>query len=217
MTGFEAIEVPSPSPTPGRECYCSATALDEYPGANVRCETEELSDGTKFYWQYDCKWIWLTLENKDGMKFVINEVPVNLHGYAYRLGYHFIKEFKKGILFRSGCSGSGPCEGYYLVDRMNGKVIKRFPQLIEIDSDARVKDPSPYLHDFVVYLAYEPSRLIVYFIEYGRTYSTILAQEPKGAIPERQFSDLHFENGKIKLNYTSNTSVKIEIAIPIDR
>jgi hypothetical protein len=210
-------DFPGPTPTPGRECYCAETASEGYSGANVRCVTEELPDGTKFYWQHNCGRIWMTLENMDGKKFVINEVPVSLHGYAYRLGYQFIKDFKNGLLFRSGCAGSGPCEGYYLIDRSNGKVIKRFPQLIEIDTDIRINGPSTYPHDFVVYLAPRQNRIIAYFVEDGRTYSAILAEEPDGAIPERQFSDLRNEEGTIKLNYVGNNGAETQIIIHVNR
>jgi len=75
------------------------------------------------YWQFNCDNIWLTLENKSGNKFKIDEVPVDLYGYTYRLGYHLIKEYKNNLLFRSGCAATGPCS-YILIDKNNGKKRK---------------------------------------------------------------------------------------------
>ena len=62
----------------------------------VSCETFLLQNNSKLYWQNNCNRIWLTLENKNHQKIVLDEVNVNLFSYTYRLGYHLIKEFKMG-------------------------------------------------------------------------------------------------------------------------
>jgi hypothetical protein len=118
--------------------------------ATASCETTGLKNGAKLYWQYNCKRIWFTFENKMGRKTVINEVPVEFFGYTYRLGYHFIREYRRTVLFRHGCRASGPCS-YSLVNSSNGKTVKSFDQLIQIDTDISIKDPHPYEFDFVVY------------------------------------------------------------------
>jgi hypothetical protein len=90
-----------------KQCHCDTDTLMD--GSTTSCKSTVLKNNSKLYWQYNCNRIWLTLENNKGKKIVINEVDVELYNYTYRLGYHFVKEFDKTILFRSGCPANGPC------------------------------------------------------------------------------------------------------------
>ncbi len=112
----------------GQKKHCFCAKVPEMNSATVSCETAKLKNNSKLYWQYDCNRIWLTLENAKGKKAVINEVDVELFGYTYRLGYYLIKEYKNSLLFRSGCPANGPCI-YTLIDKNNGKIIKRKNQI----------------------------------------------------------------------------------------
>lgn len=105
-----------------KECFCKEnTSMNE---STVNCETVKLKNKNKLYWQFNCERIWLTLEKTDGVKLIIDEVPVNLYPYAYRIGFHLLKENKKTLLFRSGCAASGSCN-YILIDKNTGKQISK--------------------------------------------------------------------------------------------
>lgn len=75
-----------------KECFCDKDTLMNT--ATVDCKTVLLKNNSKLYWQFNCNRIWLTLENINGKKKVIDEVEVGLYGYTYRLGYYLIKEIK---------------------------------------------------------------------------------------------------------------------------
>jgi hypothetical protein len=135
--------------------------------ATASCETIGLKNGSMLYWQYNCKRIWLTLENKRGRKTVINEVPVDFYGYTYRLGYHLIKEYRHDLLFRHGCGATGPCS-YSLVNNTSGKTVRSFNQLIQIDTDSLIKDPHPYEFDFVVYRSKGGKGLEIFYVDTGK-------------------------------------------------
>jgi hypothetical protein len=60
--------------------------------ATVSCETRILKNKAKLYWQYNCDNIWLTLQTIKGKKIKLDEVPIELYGYTYRLGFHVVKE-----------------------------------------------------------------------------------------------------------------------------
>lgn len=196
---------------PGRQCSCEK--VPEMNDATVECGTTILSNESKLYWQFNCKKIWLTLENKAAKRRVISEVPVELFPYTYRLGFHFIKEFEKGVLFRSGCSASGPCAAYYLVDKTNGKIIKEFPQLIDIDTDILNENPHPYPFDFVVYLSEKKRDLVVYFVESGRMIKVQLEEDPTDVIPERQFRQMSVDNDILNLQYADQNGTTNPIRI----
>ncbi len=109
-----------------KDCFCDKdTLMNE---STVDCKTIILKNSSKLYWQFNCGRIWLTLENANGKKKVIDEVKVELYAYAYRLGYHLIKEYKNTLLFRSGCPANGPCM-YTVIDKTNGKKIKEYKNI----------------------------------------------------------------------------------------
>ena len=97
-----------------KECYCSKDTLMNT--ATTNCKTIPLKNKSKLYWQYNCTKIWLTLEDSIGQKRILDEVPVELYGYTYRLGFQLIKEFDETILFRGGCAANGPCT-YTLINK----------------------------------------------------------------------------------------------------
>ena len=168
--------------------------------ATVSCDTTIFSNKAKLYWQYNCDRIWLTLENANGQKKVIDEVPVELYGYTYRLGFHLIKEFDKTVLFRSGCPANGPCI-YTLIDKNNGNKIKEFDQLICIDTDIKWKNPHKYNFDFVVYLSDTTDHLIIYYIDSKRTLKVPFKEKLTSIIPQHQFKEMTLNNNILTLTY----------------
>lgn len=178
--------------------------------STVRCDTTLFRNGSKIFWQFNCKRIWLTFQNAKGNNKVINDVPVELFGYTYRLGYSLIKEYNNILLFRSGCSANGPCT-YHLINKETGESIKDFPQLICIDND--VTSDSSYQFEFVVYLSGSKSEIMVYFIDSNKSVSFPFVEKLSGAIPEYQFEMMKLEGGKLTLFYNLNDEEQKSITI----
>jgi len=199
-----------------KQCHCDKDTLMN--DATVSCETIKLKNNSKLYWQYNCDKIWLTLENKNSKKIVIDEVEVEFYGYAYRLGYHLIKEYESNLLFRSGCPATGPCT-YVLVDKSNGKKVKVFDHLICIDTDSQFENAHPYEYDFIVYFTEKYDSLLVYFIDTKKKLKIpfdIEKNELTSAIPEHQFQKMSKEGNILTLTYENNkykvNELKINLA-----
>jgi hypothetical protein len=96
-----------------KECGCKSDSF--MTQFTTSCKTTYLKNGAKIYWQFNCKSIWLTHQSKSGKQITIDKIPIELYGYTYRLGYQLAKEYKRTLLFRSGCPANGPCN-FVLVD-----------------------------------------------------------------------------------------------------
>lgn len=189
-----------------KNCFCDRDTTMN--GATVSCDTTRLSNHALLYWQYNCDRIWLTLENSRKQQFELDEVPVELFGYSYRLGYQLIKAYKNSLLFRSGCAANGPCI-YTLINKHNGKKIKEFDQLICIDTDVQWSNAHPYNFDFVVYLSYRTHQLIIYYINDKRKISIPFKEKLTAIIPEHQFLDMSLKGTILTLAYQrENKSIK---------
>lgn len=165
--------------------------------ATVSCDETDLRYGAKLYWQYSCDRIWLTLEKKNGRKIVLDEMPVDLFGYTYRLGYYFSKEYEKHLLFRSGCPANGACN-FILVNKETGKIEKEFGELIyNHDTDT--------FYDFVLYFDYKSNTdysIIAEFIDTNRKFEIPVNSSYLTEIhPEYQFEKVSYENQLISLTY----------------
>lgn len=185
-----------------KRCFCVKDSLMK---ESISCDTTYFSNNSKIYWQFNCDDIWLTLENKNGNKFKIDEVPVDLFGYTYRLGYHLIKEYKNSLLFRSGCGATGPCS-YILIDKINGKKIRDFNQLICIDTDVQIKNEHQYNFDFVVYL-FEES-IIIEYIESKKKVKVAFKENLTALIPEHQFDKMILKNNILTIFYENDEGKK---------
>lgn len=182
-------------------CFCDKDTLMNY--AEVSCDTTTLSNNTKLYWQYNCDSIWLTLENASGQKKVIDGVPVELSDYASRLGFYLIKEFKKTILFQSGCAANGPCM-YKLIDKNNGNEIKVFDQLICIDTE-----DNKYNFDFIVYLSDTTNHLVIYYVDSNKTLQVPFKKKKLTEIvPEYQFDEMILNNNILTLTYELDYNIR---------
>lgn len=195
-------------PTLGQSinCFCSEdSTMNE---GMVSCDTITLSNNAKLYWQYNCDSIWLTLENVNGLKYVIDEIPLELYEYAERLGSYLIKEFEKTILFERGCAAMGPCL-YTLIDKNNGSQIKEFDQLICIYEE-------DYQFDFVVYLSDTSDDLVIYFINSNKQLQVPFKEELTEIDPEYQFKEMTMENNILTLYYISNKNRKKTLRIDLN-
>jgi hypothetical protein len=185
-----------------KECFCEKDSL---MAESISCDTTYFSNKSKIFWQFNCSTIWLTLENKEGKKITIDEVPIELSGYAYRLGYHLIKEYKNSLLFRSDCAATGPCS-YTLVDKNNGKKIREFYQLICIDSDVQTENEHEYDFNFVVYLS--DSSIVVEYIESKKRVKVAFKDKLTAAIPEQQFDKMNLKNNVLTMFYETDDGKK---------
>lgn len=191
-----------------KRCFCEKdTLMNE---ATIACDTTIFSNKSKLFWQFNCDSIWLTLENVKRQKIVIDKVPVELYGYTYRIGYQLIKEFKKFLLFRSGCSANGPCI-YTLVDKNNGAKIKEFDQLICIDTD--IENPHKYNFDFIVYLSDTTDSLIIYYVESNKTIQVPFVDILSSRIPQYQFEEMTLDNNILILTYKLENGIKKSLKV----
>lgn len=172
------------------------------------CETKILKNKSKLYWQFNCNRIWLTLENINGEKHVIDEVDKTVYSYTYRLGYQLIKEYKNNLLFRCGCGANGPC-AYKLIDKSNGKIIKEFNQLICIDTD--ILEESEYKFDFVLYL--DSNNIIIDFLETSKKLIVPFNEIINSSIPEHNFLKMSLVGSILKLKYKSDKNIEKQITI----
>lgn len=106
-----------------KKCFCVENKLMN--DSQINCDTIILKNGYNLYWQFDCDRIWLTLENANNSKIVLDEINSNLYGYVYRLGYQLIKDYPKKLLFRSGCPANGPCK-FIVINKRDGKITKEY-------------------------------------------------------------------------------------------
>ncbi|KIA88891.1 hypothetical protein OA86_09610 [Kaistella jeonii] len=193
-----------------KQCFCAENP--EMNNATTSCETKVLKNGAKLYWQFNCNKIWLTLENKK-KKIEIDQMDVSDFGLTYRLGFHFIKEYKNSLLFRTGCGATGPCS-YVLIDKKTGKKLKEFNQLICIDTDITTENAHPYSFPFVVYLSPETDHLIIYFIDTQKIIKVPFREKLVYAIPENQFTKMEVRNNRLIITY--DTSKDILKSLKID-
>lgn len=183
-----------------KQCYCKSNP--EITNAVADCRVTRLQGGGALYWQFNCNRIWLTLENNTKKKIVIDEVPLSLSGYTYRLGYQLSKEYKNALLFRSGCPANGPCN-FVLIDKYTGKKIKEFGELI-------YNDPNSKFYDFVIYLI-SPKVLVIHYIDTNKRYSIRIAHEFKALIPEYEFDDVRIEKNVLVL-VSDGGNIRIDLS-----
>lgn len=196
-----------------KNCFCEMDTLMN--NATISCETKTFTNKTKIYWQYNCDNIWLTFENINGQRIIIDEVPTELYSYTYRLGFHLIKEFDKTILFRSGCLASGSCI-YNLIDKNTGKKLKEFHQLICIDTDAKWENAHKYNFNFIVYLSNNSDSLIIYFVDNKKTLKIPFKEKLTSASPQHQFDEMTLESNILTIYYSIDNNIKKNLKIDLN-
>lgn len=174
-----------------KECGCKSDSLiNQY---TTNCSTTHLKNGSKIYWQFNCNSIWLTLENKSGKRITLDKVPIEYYSYTYRLGYHLAKEYKKALLFKSGCPANGPCD-FVLIDKTSGKKISEFGELIYDHTTNK-------FYDFVIYFS-SPSSLVLHYIDTNKKYKFVVEPDNFNAVvPEYTFNEIYIKNNILTLTY----------------
>ncbi len=187
-----------------KECGCQSDSLiNQY---TTDCNTTYLKNGSKLYWQFNCKSIWLTLENKSGRRTTINTVPIDYYSLTYRIGYHLAKEYKNTLLFRSGCPANGPCN-FVLLDKNTGKKIREFGELIYDHSTGQ-------FYDFILYFS-SKSSLTLHYIDTNKKYRiTVNPEDFNSVTPEYMFDKIYIKKNILILTHprrTENSSGIIKI------
>jgi hypothetical protein len=140
---------------------------------------------------------------------VIDRLDSSLGNLTYRLGYQLVKEYKRGLLFRSGCAGNGPCD-FFLIDKNTGKTLKEFGELIY----DRNKDK---FYDFVLYFI-SPSKIGVYYIDSRRRFTIPVRSEDFIAvnIPEYAIS-VRLVGSRLSLEYNDRDGKKRVVSIDLKK
>lgn len=159
----------------------------------AQCDTTILKDGSFLYYQFNCDSVWLTMENKN-LKTIIFSMGAGFAPLTYRLGYQFVREFDKSILFRFGCAANGPC-GHVLVDKNTGREIRRLGELVY----KGIEPGAP----FVVYFqAGGADSLTIDFIDRNKQFSIKApTQHMTYNIPEQQFDVFKWQGGEFIMQY----------------
>lgn len=198
-----------------KDCYCDKDTLMN--GATVDCTAVLLKNNAKLYWQYNCDRIWLTLENSNGKKMVLDDMDVTLYAYTYRLGYQLVKEYQHTLLFRSGCPANGPCI-YTLIDKETGRTVDTFDQLICIDTDSQWEEAYEYPYDFVVYFSEDAKSLKVQTInrkKIGTFPFDAVANKLTSVIPEHQFNKMVLVGDILVLDYIDDTGKNQQLKLKL--
>ncbi|MCP9762819.1 hypothetical protein [Lacihabitans soyangensis] len=176
-------------------CGCETDSLKTENTTN--CDTTFLRNESKLYYQFNCDSIWLTLENLKGLKRIIYVEKDNFdefYGIQWRIGYKFIKEYNKYLLFRSGCPANGPCN-FVLIDKTTGELNRVLGELI-YDHENNV------FYDFLLYFSTTDDSIIVDFIDLNKQMKiTIDKSHFTTVTPEYNFEKISFSKGIITLTY----------------
>lgn len=176
------------------------------------CDTLILSDQSILYWRYNCDRIWLTLENRNGQRIVVDDLPAESMPILHRIGAFLVKEFDETLLFQRDCAATGTCF-YFLVEKNTGSVVREFPQLIGIDWEMK-----SYTFDFVAYLSEESDEIHIYFPNESRTCSVPISDlNRQTAYPEFSFTEMTLFKEVLTLKYTSNSNKEIELFIDMNQ
>lgn len=180
-----------------KQCGCATNR--NLAGNNIECTTTNLTNGYKLYWQFNCNFIWLTLETKQSKKIIIDRVDTMFQDLVYRLGFNLVKEFKSTLLFTYGCPANGPCN-YILIDKYSGRKLKKFGVLI----GAPQKGDE---YNFVIYLSPMKDYLRVYFPDSGKLLQIpVDKQDFFYTVPEYQFDQIQLHKNVITLTYETSRS-----------
>jgi hypothetical protein len=182
-----------------------------YPNREF-CDTIVLSDAAKLYWSFNCDRIWLTLENRNRQRFVIDDFSIESMPLIHRIGSSFIKDFDETILIQHDCAATGPCS-YSLIEKVTGNVVKKFPQLIGIDWENKT-----YNFDFVASLSQESDEIEVYFPNEKKAFAIAISNlNRKSAYPEDAFIETTFFGDVLTFKYLSDLDEVVEINVSMEQ
>lgn len=189
-------------------CGCASdSSINQY---TTKCDTVVLKNNNKLYYQFNCDSIWLTFENKSGHKKILyqeKEYFKELYGYQYRIKYVLRKEYKKSLLFRTGCPANGPCN-FVLIDKNTGRLKTELGELI-------YQHNPDIFYDFIIYFNDDYKSITVDFIDTGRKIKKRVKKEDfNSTIPEYQFDKIDYKNGMITLIYDKEKMININLNKP---
>jgi hypothetical protein len=190
-------------------CGCkSKPNLNEF----ISCDTTSFQNGSKLYRQFNCDSSWLTLESKKGLKRVMYSLDKSLIELTARLGYQFVKEYKKTLLFENRqVSGGGFPMNFEIIDKDNGNVVEDFGTIIYY-SDIEFNNYVLYLSsdslDIVTYYNIGTKTKFNYLIPQGRLRKTVV--EFNQMFPEFLFEEPKTANNILTLKYKYIVSADVE-------
>ena len=144
IAGFTYLQTISAQDTsPMNNCYCiEDSALSDFVG----CDTTSFSNGSRLYRQFNCDSSWLVFEQNDGTKKTMSSLQKPMIEYTERLGYQFVKEYRRSLLFMNRqASGGGFPVDFELLSKDNAALIENFGHIIYYSDDS--------INNYVLYLS----------------------------------------------------------------
>jgi hypothetical protein len=179
-------------------CGCKSIDPDEF---GINCNKQRLRNGSLLLYQFNCDSIWLTLQNKAGRKHVLYSMPTGMRDYHDRVGYVFVQEFQKTVLFRKNCVAPTGCD-YLLIDKYDGRTKKEFGNLIDCPGTEKMKE---YLV-FLDYAPYPKLKLVLYKPDTGKRLALPLRKSDftvsDSENPNNQIESIKLKGHILTLKYT---------------
>lgn len=178
----------------------------------ISCDTIEFDNSRKLYRQFNCDSSWLTFEIDSLHKKILFSIEKRLIDLTPKLGYQFVKEYSKTVLFiNCQSSGGGYPKNYELINKENGEVFKKLGPILYYSRDD--------LNEFVVTLKIDTIPLIVFYnLKTGIVEEHPISEEVndltisihEDMFPETHFKDAFLANGifRITYNYKNNINKK---------
>jgi hypothetical protein len=169
----------------------------------ISCDTIFFNNGSKLYRQFNCDSSWLTFENKNKVKKIMASMDKSSIELTERLGYQFVKEYNKTLLFENRqASGGGFPINFELINKENGEMAEELGTIIYYTDDAT--------NNFILYLTTESLDTLTFYnmdnekkfdfsIPKGRLLKTI--QESETMFPEFLFDEPKKDNNILTLSY----------------
>jgi hypothetical protein len=179
-------------------CGCKSIDREAF---GINCNKQRLRNGSLLLYQFNCDSIWLTLHNKAGRKLVLYSIPTELRDYHDRVGYVFVQEFQKTVLFRKSCVAPTGCD-YLLIDKYDGRTKKEFGDLIDCPGTGKMKE---YLV-FLDYAPYPKLKLVLYNPDTGKRVELPLRKADftsnDSENPNNQIESISLKGRILTLKYT---------------
>lgn len=185
------------------KCVCI-----EKPNLNelTRCDTVYLNDGSILYRLFICDSSWLTLEDKNGKKLIINTTYADMIEYTEKLGPQFVRDFQSSILFstQESLAACWP-SNFSLLSKSDGKIIRHIGKLIYFPDDTSshflVYFSDSTLNSITLYLA-DSEKSFYFQLPQNRIRETMNYGGSGAIIPEQLFKETTLENNELIIRYS---------------
>jgi hypothetical protein len=181
-------------------CSCKNNPLLK---ESISCDTTYFDNGSKLYRQFNCDSSWLTFENKNKVKKIMSSMDKSLIELTERLGYQYVKEYKKTLLFENRqASGGGFPINFELINKENGEMAEELGTIIYYTDDTT--------NNFILYLTTESlDTLTFYNMDNDKKYEFSIpkdrllktVKESEIMFPEFLFEEPKIENNILTLTY----------------